>query len=173
MHILGIIRRFPCTRDGITAFRSLVNHRTVHIHIVHQSDLAISTSASLTILKPLTAWLTTNSGKFFYRWEYQTNLPASWEMSMEANKQQLELDMKQWAHSKLGKECVKAVSCHLAYLTYFTVLHMNSPEGRNKPLATCSSHLSVVSLTWYRVHHVKSWTGWSTSWNQDCREKYQ
>ena len=65
---------------------------------------------------------------------------------MEANKQQLELDMEQWARSKLGKEYVKAVSCHLAYLTYFTVFHMNSPEGRKKALATCSSHLSVVSL---------------------------
>ena len=23
------------------------------------------------------------------------------------------------------------------------------------------------------IHHEKSWTGGSTSWNQDCREKYQ
>ena len=32
--------------------------------------------------------------------------------------QQLEPDMKQWTGSKLGKEYVKAVYCHLAYLTY-------------------------------------------------------
>ena len=25
----------------------------------------------------------------------------------------------------------------------------------------------------FRVHHEKRWTGRSTSWNQDCREKYQ
>ena len=31
-----------------------------------------STSASLTMLKPLTVWITTNCGKFFKRWEYQT-----------------------------------------------------------------------------------------------------
>ena len=37
----------------------------------------ISTSASLTTLKPLTVWITTNCGKFFKRWEYQTTLPAS------------------------------------------------------------------------------------------------
>ena len=27
--------------------------------------------------KPLTVWITTNYGKFFKRWEYQTTLPAS------------------------------------------------------------------------------------------------
>ena len=37
----------------------------------------ISTSASLTILKPLTVWFTTNCGKFLKRWEYQTTFPAS------------------------------------------------------------------------------------------------
>ena len=36
-----------------------------------------STSALLTTPKPLTVWITTNCGKFFKRWEYQTTLPAS------------------------------------------------------------------------------------------------
>ena len=36
-----------------------------------------STSASLTTLKPLTVWITTNCRKFLKRWEYQTTLPAS------------------------------------------------------------------------------------------------
>ena len=31
-----------------------------------------SISASLAMLKPLTVWITTNCGKFFKRWEYQT-----------------------------------------------------------------------------------------------------
>ena len=31
-----------------------------------------STSASLTTLKPLIVWITTNFGKFFKRWKYQT-----------------------------------------------------------------------------------------------------
>ena len=35
-----------------------------------------STFASLTMLKPLTVWITTNCGKFFKRWEYQTTLLA-------------------------------------------------------------------------------------------------
>ena len=37
---------------------------------------------------------------------------------MQVKKQQLELDMEQWTGSKLGKEYVKAVYCHLACLTY-------------------------------------------------------
>ena len=77
-----------------------------------------STFASLTMLKPLTVWITTNCGKFFKRWEYQTTLPASWETCMQVNKQQLELEMEQWTGSKLEKEYIKAVYCHLAYLTY-------------------------------------------------------
>ena len=36
---------------------------------------------------------------------------------MEARKQQLEPDMEQWTSSKLGKESIKDVYCHLAYLT--------------------------------------------------------
>ena len=37
---------------------------------------------------------------------------------MQTKKQQLELDMQQWTGSKLGKEYVKVVYCHSAYLTY-------------------------------------------------------
>ena len=36
---------------------------------------------------------------------------------MQIKKQQLEPDMEQWAGSKLGKEYVKPVYCHPAYLT--------------------------------------------------------
>ena len=57
---------------------------------------------------------------------------------MQIKKQQLELDMEQQTGSKLGKEYVKAVYCHPAYLTI------------------C------------RVHHEKRWAEGSTSWNQDC-----
>ena len=77
-----------------------------------------STSASLTMLKPLTAWITTNCGKFWKRWEYQTTLPAFWEICMQVKKQQLELDMEQRTVSKLGKEYVKTMYFHPAYLTY-------------------------------------------------------
>ena len=76
-----------------------------------------STSALLTILKPLTVWIITNCLKFLKRWEYQTTLPASWEIFMQVKKQQLELDMEQQTGSKSGKEYVKAEYCHPTYLT--------------------------------------------------------
>ena len=62
-------------------------------------------------------WITTNCEKFCKRWAYQTTLPASCEIYMQLKKQQLELDMEQQTGSKSGKEYVKAVYCHLAYLT--------------------------------------------------------
>ena len=41
-----------------------------------ESSKKVSTSV-LTMPKPLTAWITTNYGKFLKRWEYQITLPAS------------------------------------------------------------------------------------------------
>ena len=77
-----------------------------------------SPSALLITPQSLTMWITTNCGKFFKRWEYQPALPASWDICLQVKKQQLEPDMEQQTGSKSGKEYVKAVNCHPAYLTY-------------------------------------------------------
>ena len=55
--------------------------------------------------KSLTVWITTN-------WKILQ------EMGIPDQKQQLEQDREQQTGSKLGKEYVKAVYCHPAYLTY-------------------------------------------------------
>ena len=99
------------TRDQIINIRWIIEKA--------RNSRKTSTSASLTMLKPLTMWITTNCGKFFKRWEYQITLPASWETwMMLVNKQQLELDMKQQTGSKLRKEYIKAVYCHPVYWVY-------------------------------------------------------
>ena len=54
----------------------------------------------------------------FKRWEYQTTLPASWEICMQVKKQQLEQDMEQQTGFKSGKEYIKAVYFHPAYIIY-------------------------------------------------------
>ena len=69
-----------------------------------ESSRKTSTSALLTMLMPLTVWITTKCWKFFKRWKYQTTWPASWEICMQVKKQQLELDMEQQTGPKLGKE---------------------------------------------------------------------
>ena len=63
--------------------------------------------------KPLIVWITTNCRKVLKRWEYQTTLPAC----IQVKKQQLEPDMEKQTGSKLGKEYIRAVYCHTAYLT--------------------------------------------------------
>ena len=47
---------------------------------------------------------------------------------MQVKKQQLEQDMEQWAGSKSGKEYVKAVYCHPAYLTYMQDTSCEMPD---------------------------------------------
>ena len=61
------------------------------------------------MLKPLTVWMTTNSGKFLKRWEYQTMILAS---CIKVKKKQLEWDIEQQTGSKFGKEYMEAVYCH-------------------------------------------------------------
>ena len=78
----------------------------------------ISTSASLTMQKPLMMRITSDYEKFLKRWEYQTTLPVSYKTCMQVKKQQLEPYMEQQTGSKLGKEYDKAVYCHPIYLTY-------------------------------------------------------
>ena len=60
-------------------------------------------SASLTILKSLCGSQKI-CGKLLKWQEYQTTLPASWEICMQVKKQQLEWDLEKQAGSKLGKE---------------------------------------------------------------------
>ena len=74
-----------------------------------------STSVSLTMLKPL--WIPTNCGKFLEMGllDHPTCLLRN---LYAGQKQQLELNMIQQTGSKSGKEYIKAVYCHPAYLTY-------------------------------------------------------
>ena len=58
---------------------------------------------------------------------------------IQVNKQQLEPDMKQWTGSKQGKEYVKALYCHLAYLTY-----MQSTSWKNAGLDEAQAGIKIV-----------------------------
>ena len=64
---------------------------------------------------------------------------------MQVSKQQLELDMEQWTGSKLGKQYVKAVYCHPAYLTYIQSTSCEMPGWMKRKLE--SRLLGETSIT--------------------------
>ena len=99
-----------------------------------ESSRKTSTSALLTMPKPLIAWITTNCGRLWKRWKYQTTWLASWEICMQVKKQQLEPDVEQQTGSKSGKECVKVVCCHPAHLTYMQSTTCKMPGWRKHKL---------------------------------------
>ena len=131
-----------------------------------ESSRKTSTFAFLTMPKPLTVWITTNCGKFWKRWEYQTTWPASWEICMQVSKQQFELDMEQQTGSKLGKEYVKAIYCHLAYLTYIQSTSCEMPGWRKHKLESrlleeisITSDVQITPPLWQKVKK-----NWRASW---------
>ena len=108
--------------------------------------------------KALTICITINCRKFLKRWEYQTTLPASWKTCVHVKKQELELDMEQQTVSKLGKEYVKAVYCHTAYLTYMqsTSWEMlgwmkHKLESRFPGEISVTSDMQVTPPLWQKV----------------------
>ena len=64
---------------------------------------------------------------------------------MQAKKQQLEPDMEQQTGSKLGKEYIKAVYCHPAYLTSMQSTSREMPDWMNNKLE--SRLLGEMSIT--------------------------
>ena len=67
---------------------------------------------------------------------------------MQVRKQQLELNMEQQTGSKSGKEYIKAVYCHPAYLTYMQSTSCEMPGWMEHKLETkLLGEISVTSDT--------------------------
>ena len=65
---------------------------------------------------------------------------------MEFKKQQLELDMEQQTSSKLGKEYIKAIQCHPAYLTYMQSTSCKMPGWmKHKLESRLVGEISIIS----------------------------
>ena len=76
---------------------------------------------------------------------------------MQVKKQQLEPDMEQWTGSKLGYEYVKAVHCHLAYLTYVQSTSCEMPgwmkhklESRLPGEVSITSDMQITPPLWQK-----------------------
>ena len=63
-------RKNKGTRDQIANIRWIIKK-------AREFQKKTSTSALLTMPKPLTVWITTDCRKFLKRWDYQTTLPVS------------------------------------------------------------------------------------------------
>ena len=109
-----------------------------------ESSRKTSISALLTMPKPFTVWITKNRGNS-------------------------ERDGKRWDY----------LTCLLRNLytgeeATVRTGHETTDWFQNRKRST--SRLYIVTLLielLSRVHHEKRWAGRSTSWNQDCQEKYQ
>ena len=77
---------------------------------------------------------------------------------MQVKKQQLELDKEQETGSKLGKEYVKAVYCHPAYLTFMLSTSCEMPgwmkhklESRLPGEISITSDMQMAPPLWQKV----------------------
>ena len=73
-------------------------------------------------------------------------------------KQQFKLDMEQWISSKSGKESIKAVYCHPAYLTYMQNTSCKMPgwmkhklESRLPGEISITSDMQITPPLWQKV----------------------
>ena len=120
-----------------------------------------STSALLTMPKPLTVWMTTPLWKILQEMgipDHLTCLLRNQGQDMQVKKQQLELDMEQQTGSKLGKEYVKAVYCHPAYLTYIQSTSCEMPDWMKHKLelrlpgeTSVTSDMQMTTPLWQKV----------------------
>ena len=145
--------RFSTWTENFQMFKlDLENTEEQRSHCQHLLDHRKSKRVSEKHL-PLLYWLChslwlcgsqINCGEFFKRWEYQTIWPASWEICMQVRKQQLEPDMEQQTGSKWGKEYVKAVHCHPAYL-YAEYIMWNARQDESQLESRFLGEISITS----------------------------
>ena len=121
-----------------------------------------SSSASLTMLKPLTVWITTNCGKFFKRGEYLTSL-AYHLTSLLRNLYAGQEATVRTGHGttdwfQMGKKYIKDVYSYLAYLTYMQSTLCKMPgcmkhmqESRFEGEISITSDAHMISPLWQKA----------------------
>ena len=105
---------------------------------------------------------------------------AAWE-ALQALCQELNLDERSVAQALDDFTAIRGnysrereVIHWLACLLYAACRKSISPTvGKGSMEGNCMSLTRILRSAKLRVHHEKRWAGRNTSWNQDCREKYQ
>ena len=78
---------------------------------------------------------------------------------MQVKKQQLDLEMEQQTDSKLGKEYVKVVYCHPAYLTYAEFIMWNAGLDEAQAGIKMAREISITSDMQVTPHLLQKWRG--------------
>ena len=87
---------------------------------------------------------------------------------MQVKNQQLERDMEQWTGSKLGKEYVKAVYWHPAYLTYLQSTSCKKPGWmKHKLESTLLGETSTTSDMQITMATHSSTVAWKIPWAEE------
>ena len=117
-----------------------------------------STSASLTMLKPLTVWITTNCRKILKEMGIPDHLTCLLRNLYAGQDTNLELDVERQTGSKLGKEYIEAIYCHSAYLTSMQSTSYEMPGWINHKVQSrllgeisITSDMQLISLHWQKV----------------------
>ena len=121
-------RELPEVQAGFRKSRGTRDQIARICWIIEEAREFQKPSASLTTLKPLTVWITTN---------WKIGIPDHLTCllrNLYAGQEATEPDMEQWTGSKLGKEYVKAVYCHPAYSTYMQSTSCEMPGWMNHKL---------------------------------------
>ena len=115
-----------------------------------------STSTSWTMLKPLTVQITT-SWKILKEMGIPDHLTCFLRI-LYACQETAELEMEQQTGSKLGKECIKALYCHPAYLTYMQSPLYKMPgymkhklDSRFRRGLSITSDMQITPALWQKV----------------------
>ena len=104
-----------------------------------ESSIKTSISALLPMPKPLTV------EKVLKKMEIPDHLPASWEICMQVNKQQLELDMEQQTGSKGIRQAYILSSCSLNLYTEYIM--WNAGLKKHKLESRLPGEISITSDT--------------------------
>ena len=112
-------QELPGVQAGFRKGRG-IRDQIANIHWItekEENSRKTSTSALLTMIKPLTMWITTN-WKILKEMGVPDHLICLLGKLYAGQEATVRTELEQQIGSKLGKEYIKAVYCHPAYLTY-------------------------------------------------------
>ena len=108
--------------------------------------------------KPLTVWITINCRKYLKKKGIPDHLTCLLRNLYVGQEQQLEPYMEQTTGTKLGKEYIKAVYGHLAYLTYMQSTSCETPgwmkhklESRLSGEILVTSDMQMIPPLWQKA----------------------